>query len=121
MLSTICRVLLGVVPVCKLEKSLFQIKSFEMAACCSDTTADVEGEEGVTMVDVLHDEQALEADANAVLGDVSDTACTYPLGYLPRQPVYACNTCSEPEGGGKPAGVCLACSYHCHEVGMAQA
>eukprot|EP00090_Calanus_glacialis_P026870 TRINITY_DN42238_c0_g1_i1.p1 TRINITY_DN42238_c0_g1~~TRINITY_DN42238_c0_g1_i1.p1 ORF type:complete len:402 (+),score=131.60 TRINITY_DN42238_c0_g1_i1:48-1208(+) len=86
-----------------------------MAACCSDTTADVEGEEGVTMVDVLHDEQALEADANAVLGDVSDTACTYPLGYLPRQPVYACNTCSEPEGGGKPAGVCLACSYHCHE------
>ena len=92
-----------------------------MAACGSDTTAVVEGEEGVTMVDVLHDEQALEADANAVLGDVSDTACTYPLGYLPRQPVYACNTCSEPEGGGKPAGVCLACSYHCHEVGMAQA
>jgi len=67
------------------------------------------------MLDVLHDEQALEDDANAVLGDVSDTACTYPLGYLPRQPVYACGTCSEQDGGG--GGVCLACSYHCHEVG----
>jgi len=86
-----------------------------MAACGSDSAADVEVEEGVTMVDVLHDEQALEDDANAVLGDVSDTACTYPLGYLPRQPVYACNTCSEPGGGGRPAGICLACSYHCHE------
>jgi len=83
------------------------------APATSNATAEVDGEEGVTMLDVLHDEQALEDDANAVLGDVSDTACTYPLGYLPRQPVYACGTCSEQDGGG--GGVCLACSYHCHE------
>jgi len=72
------------------------------------------GEEGVTMLDVLEDEKSLEDDANAVLGDISDTACTYSLGYLPRQPVYACTTCSEPESGC-PSGLCLACSYHCHE------
>jgi len=57
---------------------------------------------------------SLEDDANAVLGDVSDSSCTYPLGYLSRQPVYACNTCSD-SAGAEVGGVCLACSYHCHE------
>ena len=61
-------------------------------------------EEGVTMLEVLEDSQALEEDAAAVLGSVSDTACTFPLGYLPRQPLYACTDCSE---AGPPAGVCL--------------
>jgi len=84
-----------------------------MAAITEDNkSTELDGEEGLTMLDVLEDEKALEEDANAVLGDVSDTACTYPLGYLPRQPVYACRTCS---GGGSPSGICLACSYHCHE------
>jgi len=76
------------------------------------STETTDGDEGLTMLDVLEDEKALEDDANAVLGDVSDTACTYPLGYMPRQPVYACTTCS---GSGSPSGICLACSYHCHE------
>lgn len=35
---------------------------------------------------------------------------------LSRQPLYACTTCSQPSNPSfKPAGVCLACSYHCHE------
>ena len=42
-------------------------------------------EEGVTMVDVLEEEEALEDDAAAVLGNVSDTACSYSQGYLARQ------------------------------------
>jgi len=85
----------------------------ELASGTKDSTpAEGDGEEGVTMLDVLQGEQALEEDAAAVLGNVSDTACTYSLGYLSRQPVYACNTCQD---AGQPSGICLACSYHCHE------
>lgn len=34
-------------------------------------------------------------------------------GYVKRQALYACSTCTPK--GGEPAGVCLACSYKCHE------
>jgi len=76
-----------------------------------------EEEKGVvTMLDVLHDEQELEENANAVLGAASETVCSYNNGYISRQPLYACTTCSQPNNPDfKPAGVCLACSYHCHE------
>ncbi|KAG7380606.1 putative E3 ubiquitin-protein ligase ubr7 [Phytophthora pseudosyringae] len=73
-------------------------------------------EEVVTLSDVLkHNEQMTET-ADAVLGDASDTHCSYPMGYL-RQAVYACVTCT-PEALDKPearAGVCLACTYNCHQ------
>jgi len=78
----------------------------------NDNTTECDVEDGVTMLDVLQDEQSLEKDAAAVLGNVSDTACTYTLGYMTRQPVYACKTCQEDD---QPSGVCLACSYDCHE------
>ena len=32
---------------------------------------------------------------------------------MKRQALYACNTCTPK--GGEAAGVCLACSYKCHE------
>lgn len=32
---------------------------------------------------------------------------------MKRQALYACNTCTPK--GGEPAGMCLACSYTCHE------
>lgn len=35
-------------------------------------------------------------------------------GYMKRQALYACVTCC-PADSGRLAGVCLACSYHCHE------
>jgi len=72
----------------------------------------VEEESGVTMVDVLQDEQDLEDDANAVLGGADDKNCTYSQGYMARQPLYACLTCCP---GSAAAGVCLACSYSCHD------
>ncbi|CAG0903015.1 unnamed protein product [Cyprideis torosa] len=31
-------------------------------------------------------------------------------GYMPRQPLYSCETC----GTADPAAICLACSLHCH-------
>ncbi len=74
-----------------------------------------DGGETVTMLDVLQDEAELEEDAKAVLGGADDKNCTYMgAGYAKRQPLYSCLTCT-PRGGGRRAGVCLACSYQCHE------
>lgn len=67
---------------------------------------------GITMLDVLEEEQELEEDANAVLGACDDQNCTYSQGYIKRQALYACRTCSSPNT--EPAGICLACSYACH-------
>jgi len=72
--------------------------------------------EVVTMVDVLEDGKVMEENAKAVLGGASETVCSYGSGYVPRQPLYACTTCSQPSNPSfQPAGVCLACSYKCHE------
>lgn len=65
----------------------------------------------LTMCDVLEEEQELEEDANAVLGGSDDTNCSYDNGYVSRQALYACIQCS----GQEPTGVCLACSYKCHD------
>jgi len=82
----------------------------------SDAATTTENEGAVTMLDVLKDEEELEEDANAVLGAADDQNCTYTDGYLPRQPLYACTTCTQPNNPDfKPAGICLACSYQCHE------
>lgn len=35
-------------------------------------------------------------------------------GYVKRQALYACVTCL-PSSSGELAGICLACSYHCHD------
>lgn len=72
----------------------------------------IEEDNSVTMLDVLQEEKELEDDANAVLGASDDKNCTYSKGYL-RQALYACKTCCF--GDKIQAGVCLACSFHCHE------
>lgn len=51
------------------------------------------------------------ADADALLGACDEKNCSYTAGYVGRQALYACETCS-PE---TDAGICLACSYACHE------
>ncbi|XP_043192753.1 putative E3 ubiquitin-protein ligase UBR7 isoform X2 [Amphibalanus amphitrite] len=70
-------------------------------------------EDSVTMLDVLQEEEELDEDAAAVLGNTDDKHCSYDQGYMKRQPLYSCLTCSDKD---RPAGVCLACSYHCHEA-----
>lgn len=71
-------------------------------------------EDSLTMMDVLEQQEALEEDADAVLGAGKDDRCTYDEGYLSRQALYACLTCCPAEGAGGRAGVCLGCSLHCH-------
>ena len=35
---------------------------------------------------------------------------------MKRQALYACVSCTQPRNPDfKPAGICLACTYHCHE------
>lgn len=67
----------------------------------------------VSMVDVLQEDNELEEEARAVLGDSDDQHCTYPSGYVKRQALYACGTCLPSDS--EPAGVCLACSLACHD------
>ncbi|KAM9341280.1 putative E3 ubiquitin-protein ligase UBR7 [Symphorus nematophorus] len=38
--------------------------------------------------------------------------CSYSRGYVKRQAVFACNTCTP--SGAEPAGICLACVTKCH-------
>lgn len=51
--------------------------------------------------------------ANAVLGASDPNNCSYSLGYVKRQALYACVTCNGPDA--EKAGVCLACANKCHE------
>ncbi|CAH0478349.1 unnamed protein product [Peronospora belbahrii] len=78
--------------------------------------AEADEDEVVTLADVLKHNEHMTETADAVLGDASETNCSYPLGYI-RQAIYACMTCT-PEALEKPetrAGVCLACTYDCHQ------
>ncbi|CAL1575823.1 unnamed protein product [Knipowitschia caucasica] len=58
------------------------------------------------------DEETM-AEAMSVLAGSDAENCSYPQGYVKRQAVFACSTCtSEPN---EPAGVCLACANKCHD------
>ncbi|XP_061560986.1 putative E3 ubiquitin-protein ligase UBR7 isoform X2 [Phycodurus eques] len=70
-------------------------------------------EQTVSLVDVVQEDDELQEEASAVLAGSDSERCSYPQGYVKRQALYACNTCTPK--GGQAAGVCLACSYKCHE------
>lgn len=80
-----------------------------------------ENGEPVYLLDDYLQHQIDETDAEidhvcAVFGECNDVECSYNKGYLKRQALYACHTCI-PESKldvSKAAGVCLACSLHCH-------
>lgn len=67
----------------------------------------------MSLVDVLEEDEELEEEASAVLAGSDSDHCSYPQGYVKRQALYACNTCTPK--GSEAAGICLACSYKCHE------
>ncbi|XP_030382952.1 putative E3 ubiquitin-protein ligase UBR7 [Scaptodrosophila lebanonensis] len=74
-------------------------------------------ESTITMVDVLEQEKEMEEEYAAVLGASDEKVCTYSKGPIQRQALYSCLTCCPEarEDASKGAGVCLACSYRCHE------
>lgn len=54
---------------------------------------------------------SIEKEADLVLGGDEGKECTYNNGYMKRQAIFSCLTCT-PDGN---AGVCTACSLSCHD------
>ena len=63
----------------------------------------------------------MDSQASAVLGASDPNNCSYDKGYVYRQALYCCVTClkakkqSEKNNDDILHGICLACSYACHE------
>lgn len=94
-------------------------KSGQSLSSGTDPEAEANGEEdcSITMLDVLEAERQMEEEYAAVLGASDEKSCTFTQGSVKRQALYSCLTCC-PEARHnleKCAGICLACSYQCHE------
>ncbi|XP_027360356.1 putative E3 ubiquitin-protein ligase UBR7 isoform X2 [Abrus precatorius] len=72
---------------------------------------DDEAEPAVTIGEYLEEVEERELEADLVLGGDDGKECTYSKGYMKRQAVFSCLTCT-PDGN---AGVCTACSLSCHD------
>ena len=76
-----------------------------------DGTFDDEAEPAVTIGEYLEEVEERELEADLVLGGDDGKECTYNKGYMKRQAIFSCLTCT-PDGN---AGVCTACSLSCHD------
>ncbi|KAI9401177.1 hypothetical protein POPTR_001G091600v4 [Populus trichocarpa] len=76
-----------------------------------DGVFDDEVEQTVTIDEYLNNVEAEELNADLVLGGDEGEECTYNMGYMKRQAIFSCLTCT-PDGN---AGVCTACSLSCHD------
>ncbi|KAJ7531680.1 hypothetical protein O6H91_14G054400 [Diphasiastrum complanatum] len=65
----------------------------------------------VSVREYINEVEERELHADLVLGGDKGEECTYSRGYLPRQAVFSCLTCT-PAGNG---GFCTACSLACHD------
>ncbi|KAM7525871.1 hypothetical protein LguiA_015773 [Lonicera macranthoides] len=70
-----------------------------------------ETEPTVSIQEFLKDVEDQELEADLVLGGDEGKECTYSNGYMKRQAIFSCLTCT-PDGN---AGVCTACSLSCHD------
>ncbi|WVZ09294.1 hypothetical protein V8G54_013824 [Vigna mungo] len=76
-----------------------------------DGTFDDETEQAVTIGEYLDEVEERELEADLVLGGDEGKECTFNKGYMKRQAIFSCLTCT-PDGN---AGVCTACSLSCHD------
>ncbi|XP_061374124.1 uncharacterized protein LOC133316398 [Gastrolobium bilobum] len=76
-----------------------------------DGAFDDEAEPAVTIGEYLEEVEERELEADLVLGGDDGKECTYSKGYMKRQAIFSCLTCT-PDGN---AGVCTACSLSCHD------
>ncbi|CAH1453581.1 unnamed protein product [Lactuca virosa] len=70
-----------------------------------------ETEQTVSLNEYLDEVEDQELEADLVLGGDEGKECTYGKGYMKRQAIFSCITCT-PDGN---AGVCTACSLSCHD------
>ncbi|XP_037603024.1 putative E3 ubiquitin-protein ligase UBR7 [Sebastes umbrosus] len=69
-------------------------------------------EEPSDIDDIFSNQEELEK-ALCVLAGSDPENCSYSRGYVKRQAVFACNTCTPT--AAEPAGLCLACANKCHD------
>ncbi|KAM3594937.1 uncharacterized protein V6R79_015641 [Siganus canaliculatus] len=62
--------------------------------------------------DIFTNKEELE-EAFCLLAGSDPENCSYSRGYVKRQAVFACNTCTP--SAAEPAGLCLACANKCHD------
>ncbi|XP_038715255.1 putative E3 ubiquitin-protein ligase UBR7 isoform X1 [Tripterygium wilfordii] len=65
----------------------------------------------LTIYEYIDKVDAEELEADLVLGGDEGKECTYAMGYMKRQAIFSCMTCT-PDGN---AGMCTACSLSCHD------
>ncbi|GLT90769.1 hypothetical protein SLE2022_086870 [Rubroshorea leprosula] len=70
-----------------------------------------EGEQTVSINEYLESIEEKELEADLVLGGDEGDECTYAKGYMKRQAIFSCLTCT-PNGN---AGICTACCLSCHD------
>lgn len=72
-----------------------------------------ENNERLNGEELLSVDEGFMREAIGVLAGSDPENCSYSRGYVKRQAVFACNTCtSRPD---EPAGICLACANKCHD------
>ncbi|XVE64687.1 hypothetical protein DITRI_Ditri07aG0121100 [Diplodiscus trichospermus] len=72
---------------------------------------DDDGEQTVSINEYLESIEEEELEADLVLGGDEGDECTYSKGYMKRQAIFSCLTCT-PDGN---AGICTACCLSCHD------
>lgn len=73
----------------------------------------IDDKDTCSLQDVIDCEKERNEIASAVLGGSDAATCSYDKGYVFRQAIYCCVTCSKING--EIHGICLACSYECHQ------
>lgn len=73
--------------------------------------ADESGEHTISIQEYLEEVEEQELEADMVLGGDEGKECTYNKGFMKRQAIFSCLTCT-PDGN---AGICTACSLSCHD------
>ncbi|KAK6947914.1 Zinc finger, UBR-type [Dillenia turbinata] len=77
----------------------------------ADVSEEEEAEQTISINEYLKEVEDQELEADLVLGGDEGKECTYTNGYMKRQAIFSCLTCT-PDGN---AGVCTACSLSCHD------
>ncbi|WRX18893.1 hypothetical protein QQP08_011380 [Theobroma cacao] len=72
---------------------------------------DDDGEQTMSINEYLESIEEEELEADLVLGGDEGDECTYSKGYMKRQAIFSCLTCT-PNGN---AGICTACCLSCHD------
>lgn len=68
-----------------------------------------------SLQEIIESEKEQTEIASAVLGASDAQNCSYSQGYVYRQALYCCLTCLNSNKENKLHGICLACSYECHQ------